>query len=357
MARPRKKKDDTAWQQPATPPPPLFTGEKERNLVKQVNDELIERVIGQQVLYYSIDVERSNYHPLYGEAINKTFLPPVRVYALVKFDGIKTTAEDSFGLDKSTKLEIHFHKRRLIEDQDLYVREGDFVMYGDTFYEIVGLQEPKQLFGQIENRFEVMANCIRARQSLFEAPIINSKTERKFTTPVRQTTSTSTGSNSGYNPTSTGLFTNVIAENNLTVRNNTYLGDSPSDTVLITGSVNVSGSIYINGVQVQAPPQAYSVVFSTVLITSSYSISSTDYYIGVNTNYSGITVTLPSLSSVINGRTFIVKDEIGLADQPGKSIIVSASVGNLIDGDPAVIINADHGGINVYKTATGWHLF
>jgi hypothetical protein len=45
MARPRKKKEDTALQQPATPPPPLFTGEKERNLVKQVNDELIERVI------------------------------------------------------------------------------------------------------------------------------------------------------------------------------------------------------------------------------------------------------------------------------------------------------------------------
>jgi hypothetical protein len=79
MARPRKKKEDTAWQQPATPPPPLFTGEKERNLVKQVNDELIERVIGQQVAYYAVDIDRSPYHPLNGEAIQKTVLPPVRV--------------------------------------------------------------------------------------------------------------------------------------------------------------------------------------------------------------------------------------------------------------------------------------
>ena len=39
------------WNQPEQAPPPLFLGKKERDLVKQVNDELIERVIGQQVVY------------------------------------------------------------------------------------------------------------------------------------------------------------------------------------------------------------------------------------------------------------------------------------------------------------------
>ncbi len=43
------------WTRPETPPPPLFLGEKERDLVKQVNDELIERVIGQTIAYYPID--------------------------------------------------------------------------------------------------------------------------------------------------------------------------------------------------------------------------------------------------------------------------------------------------------------
>ena len=33
------------WNRPAAPPPPLFFGKKERDLVKQVNDELIEKVI------------------------------------------------------------------------------------------------------------------------------------------------------------------------------------------------------------------------------------------------------------------------------------------------------------------------
>ena len=157
------------WNQPSAPPPPLFLGKKERDLVKQVNDELIERVIGQTIVYYPIDIERTNYHDLYGEALKKTFLPPVRVHALVEFDGITTKYNTNIGLDKDASITVHFHKRRLTEDQDLYVREGDFVLYGDIHYEIVTLAEPKQLFGQIDHRLEISAKCIRAREGLFDA--------------------------------------------------------------------------------------------------------------------------------------------------------------------------------------------
>jgi len=161
--------DDNEWKQPDAPPPPLFLGEKERDLVKQVNDELIERVIGQQIVYYPIDIGRTNFNDLYGEAIEKTFLPPVRVYALVSFEGIQTKYSSNIGLDKDISLMVHFHKRRLTEDQDLFVREGDFIVYGDVFYEIVTLAEPKQMFGQIDHRMEITAKCIRAREGLFDA--------------------------------------------------------------------------------------------------------------------------------------------------------------------------------------------
>lgn len=164
MAKSRDKK----WSQPKSPPPPLFLGEKERNLVKQVNDELIERVIGQQVLYYPISLEHTNFHSLYGEAINKTFLPPIRVYALVEWEGLETEAFN-YGLDKKSSIMVHFHKRRLTEDQNLFVREGDFVLYGDIYYEIVTLNEPKQIFGQIEHKMEISARCTKAREGVFDA--------------------------------------------------------------------------------------------------------------------------------------------------------------------------------------------
>ena len=155
------------WEQPKSPPAPLFLNKKERDLVKQVNDELIERVIGQQILYYSIDLEHTNFHPIYGEAMHKTFLPPVRVYALIKLDSFETAFMQGGALDKKKEITINFHKRRLTEDQDLYVTEGDFVLYGDMFFELVSLSEPKQLFGQIDHRFEISAKCIHSRRGLF----------------------------------------------------------------------------------------------------------------------------------------------------------------------------------------------
>ena len=145
------------WSRPESPPPPLFLGEKERNLVKQVNDELVEKVIGQQILYYPIDMETTNFHDLYGEAIEKTFLPPVRVFALVKFDDEGTSYLDSIGIDGSSQITVHFHKRRLTEDQNLFVREGDFVLYGERYYEIIKLSSSRKLFGQVNQTFETSA--------------------------------------------------------------------------------------------------------------------------------------------------------------------------------------------------------
>ena len=156
------------WERPTQPPPPLFLGEKEKNLVKQVNDEVIERVVGQQILYFPIDMETTNFHPIYGEAIEKTYLPPIRVYALVTWEGF-VTETTNLGIDRRPSIIIQFHKRRLTDDQDLFVREGDFVKYGETFYEIVQLNEPKQMFGQIEHRMTIEAKCIKARKGTFNA--------------------------------------------------------------------------------------------------------------------------------------------------------------------------------------------
>ena len=156
------------WEQPSNPPPPLFTGKKERDLVKKINDEVIERVIGQTILYYPVSLEHTNFHPLYGEAIEKTFLPPVRVHALVEWQGIAST-NTNVGIDKRSSIDVFFHKRRLVEDQDLYVREGDFVLYGTFLYEILSLNEPREIFGQVDHKMEILAKCTRARRGVFDA--------------------------------------------------------------------------------------------------------------------------------------------------------------------------------------------
>jgi len=161
MADPKNK-----WSQPDAPPAPMFFGEKERDLVKQVNDELAERVIGQTIAYYPISVEESNFNDIYGEAIEKVSLPPVRVYAYVVVENEQTN--ERYGYEYQNKLTVNFHRKRLTEDQNLHVRVGDFVQYGEYFYEIVKtFNDTKYYFGQVEHKFQVSAECVRARDGAF----------------------------------------------------------------------------------------------------------------------------------------------------------------------------------------------
>ena len=139
--------NENRWSQPLQPPPPLFVGAAERNFVKQINDEVIEKVIGQQILYFPVDVDRTNYN-FYGEALAKTFLPPVRVYCLTSYNESERT-QGVYGFDNVRMIECNFNDRRLSQDQDLYLQVGDFVQYDETFFEVVDVSAPKKtLFGQ-----------------------------------------------------------------------------------------------------------------------------------------------------------------------------------------------------------------
>ncbi len=175
MSDPKNK-----WTRPQTPPGPMFFGDKERNLVKQVNDELAERVLGQTIAYYPISVEDSNYSDIYGEAKEKVSLPPVRVFAYVQVDNDQTNTK--FGYEYQTKLTVNFHRRRLVEDQNLFVRVGDFVQYGDVFYEIVKTyNDTRYYFGQVEHKFQISAECVKARNGAFRVtPSIDRPTLRQL---------------------------------------------------------------------------------------------------------------------------------------------------------------------------------
>jgi hypothetical protein len=157
----------------------MFFGEKERNLVKQVNDELAERVLGQTIAYYPISIEESNFNDIYGEAKEKVSLPPVRVFAYVEVQNDQTNTK--FGYEYQTKLTVNFHRRRLVEDQNLFVRVGDFVQYGDVFYEIVKTyNDTRYYFGQVEHKFQISADCVRARDGAFKVtPAIDRPTLRQ----------------------------------------------------------------------------------------------------------------------------------------------------------------------------------
>jgi len=109
---------------------------------------------------------------------------------LVEFEGINTTT-DNFGLDKTYSIIVRFHERRLFEDQNLYVREGDYIQYGSSFFEIVSLLEDRQLFGQVNHLFQIEAKCIRTRRGLINLSVLPEDVQASLVATTSDTTTTS----------------------------------------------------------------------------------------------------------------------------------------------------------------------
>jgi len=138
---------------------------------------------------------------------------------------------------------------------------------------------------------------------------------------------------------------NVINKDviNLSASGDTKFGDTLDDTHQFTGSVHVTGGIYFTYKRVTA---------------ATYTIGDNDYIIGVSAS-SGVTIRLPSASVDTIGRILTIKDEYvfpgGRDETPADQIAVSASLASsdLIDGNGYVAIAGDNASISLYSSGDG----
>ena len=108
-----------------------------------------------------------------------------------------------------------------------------------------------------------------------------------------------------------------------------------SNSLILTGTLSVSGSISSTGMS-----------HSRVAVSSDYTVTTSDYYIGVNTTNSTVKVTLPQAANMLNGQTLVVKDEGGAANL--NHITVSGSASDTIDGQNLVILESPFASIQLY---------
>ena len=144
-----------------------FITDREIAFINQVNKELLQQVIGQDVNYYAISVEKSRAHKLYNEAVKKVWSPPVKVNALVLWDN-PSTASTAQGLDAKYNCDVYFHTTELNE-RNVLPKEGDFVEFGQVFFEITSVTQPQIVFGQINNKIMTKCACVPAREGNFQA--------------------------------------------------------------------------------------------------------------------------------------------------------------------------------------------
>lgn len=145
---------------------PLFVTPREITFFDHIAKELIQRIVSQRIIYYSVSEEHTKTHRLYDEAIKKTVFRPVEVNALVLYKNPEQSATQ-FTLDTIYSIEAYFHIHEL-KERKIIPREGDFIKFGNILYEIEKLTRPQIVYGQINNEVMVKAECRVSRKSQFE---------------------------------------------------------------------------------------------------------------------------------------------------------------------------------------------
>ncbi len=147
----------------------LFIGDRELTFFQRVNTELIECVTQQKLRYYSIDSTRTKADDLYGEASEgKVFRTPIEIYCLILYN-TPIVSTGSFSTEIQYSLKFYVQKFRIEQDFHLLIRIGDFVEFGQKYYEVNKTWEEKLIAGQDTAGFKIgtYAEALSTRADVF----------------------------------------------------------------------------------------------------------------------------------------------------------------------------------------------
>jgi len=128
-----------------------------------------------------------------------------------------------------------------------------------------------------------------------------------------------------------GIFTQT-AGNNAYTTSSVKLGAAGT----AAATLSVAGGSFLSG----------ALIHKRHTTTSDYTISITDYYVGVDTTGGAIKVTLPVASTLTSGQTLVLKDEGGLSNT--NAITISGSGSDKIDGQNTVVLGSPYAALQLY---------
>ena len=111
----------------------------------------------------------------------------------------------------------------------------------------------------------------------------------------------------------------------------------------MSGDQYVGGNLNVSGAQ----------VVNRTAATTTYSVTTSDYYIGCNTNGGAFTVTLPATTG-LEGRILWFKDEQGEAGT--NTLTLSCSNAEAMDGQTTQVINTNYGSLTVICDGSNWFI-
>ena len=146
----------------------LFITDRERALISDLTIEFMVDIVGQRLIYYPISELKNKSHPLYNENMQKVYDNPIEIPALVNSPE-NTNETGIFGPEQLNSLEAYIHHKDMV-NKGINLSTGDFMKYGDVFYEITQVNRLRSIYGQVENVDGYRLNMKQSRFGQFNAP-------------------------------------------------------------------------------------------------------------------------------------------------------------------------------------------
>lgn len=126
----------------------LFGSNRDFDLLVNINRELLKDIVEQEILIYKLSIADTSTN-LYGEALEKTYLEPVKLNCLIT-RGDQVIDIDEFGPDLGREASFALLRRDL-EDIQLVPEVGDIVMWHEDYYEVDTVKENQLFYGRNNN--------------------------------------------------------------------------------------------------------------------------------------------------------------------------------------------------------------
>ena len=137
---------------------PFFVPQKEVNLINDMNEELIDEIVGQSVDVYKVNIENTDEN-IYGESTTKYYDVGFRVNCLILFNEPEIN-QDEFGPDFGGNIEMYFQRENLSSGSlNFYPEIGDIVDWNDSYWEIDGTTEPQLVAGHPGYKHQIRATA------------------------------------------------------------------------------------------------------------------------------------------------------------------------------------------------------
>ena len=143
---------------------PFFIPQKEFDLINQMNEELIDEIVGQSVDIYKVNIDKTEDN-LYGESTTKYYDVGFRVNCLILYNEPEII-QDEFGPDLNSSIEMYFQRENLSSGSlNFFPETGDIIDWNEHYWEINGVTEPQLVAGHPGYRHQIKATAHYAKLS------------------------------------------------------------------------------------------------------------------------------------------------------------------------------------------------